>query len=163
MAEKIIRLDSRRDIEAITWAKELHVTDAWFHSSRFRHITRLHTSAEVVSLRGNLQADHTIAKQAAIKLYDYLQRLFRDKKQETTYGPVFAHRSGARGHGRNQGALSRRLGDVSQGFRIRGPGRRLGQLCFGSGAQRRWRLGARVFASRRSATFPAHPHDFAAK
>ncbi len=87
MAEKIIRLDSRRDIEAIAWAKELHVTDAWFHSSRFRHITRLHTSAEVVSLRGNLQADHTIAKQAAIKLYDYLQRLFRDKKQETTYGP----------------------------------------------------------------------------
>ena len=56
MADKIIRLDSRRDIEAIAWAKELRETDAWFHSSRFRHITRLHTSAEVVSLRGSLQA-----------------------------------------------------------------------------------------------------------
>ena len=87
MADKIIRLDSRRDTEAIAWAKELRETDIWFHSSRFRHITRLHTSAEVVSLRGNLQADYTVAKQSAIKLFEYLQRLFRDKKQETTYGP----------------------------------------------------------------------------
>src|SRR4030095_7607236 len=87
MADKIIRLDSRRDIEAIAWAKELRETDAWFHSARFRHITRLHTSAEVVSLRGNLQADHTIAKQSALKLFDYLQRLFREKLQEITYGP----------------------------------------------------------------------------
>jgi isocitrate lyase len=87
MADKIIRLDSRRDVEAIAWAKELRETDGWFHSSRFRHITRLHTAAEVVSLRGNLQADHTIAKQSALKLFDYLQRLFDDKKQETTYGP----------------------------------------------------------------------------
>jgi isocitrate lyase len=87
MADKIIRLDSRRDTEAIAWAKELRETDIWFHSSRFRHITRLHTSAEVVSLRGSLQADYTVAKQSAIKLFEYLQRLFRDKKQETTYGP----------------------------------------------------------------------------
>ena len=87
MADKIVRLDSRRDVEAIAWAKELRETDAWFHSARFRHITRLHTSAEVVSLRGNLQADHTIAKQSALKLFDYLQRLFRDKKQVITYGP----------------------------------------------------------------------------
>ena len=87
MADKIIRLDSRRDVEAIAWAKELRETDGWFHSARFRHITRLHTAAEVVSLRGNLQADHTIAKQSALKLFDYLQRLFRDKKQEITYGP----------------------------------------------------------------------------
>ena len=87
MAEKIIRLDSRRDNEAIAWAKELRETDAWFHSARFRDITRLHTSAEVVALRGDLQPDHTVAKQSAIKLYDYLQRLFREKKQEITYGP----------------------------------------------------------------------------
>ncbi|MDP9130040.1 MAG: hypothetical protein M3N35_06605, partial [Candidatus Binatota bacterium] len=86
MADKVIRLDSRRDVEAIAWAKELRETDGWFHSSRFRHITRLHTAAEVVSLRGNLQADHTIAKQSALKLFDYLQRLFREKKHETTYG-----------------------------------------------------------------------------
>ena len=87
MAEKIIRLDSRRDLEAIAWAKELRETDAWFHSARFRQITRLHTSAEVVALRGDLQPDHTIAKQSAIKLHDYLRRLFREKKQEITYGP----------------------------------------------------------------------------
>lgn len=87
MAGKIIRLDSRRDIEAITWAKEMRETESWFHSARFRDITRLHTPAEVVALRGNLQADYTIAKHAALKLFDYLQRLFRDKKQEITYGP----------------------------------------------------------------------------
>jgi len=87
MADKIIRLDSRRDVEAIAWAKELRETDGWFHSARFGQITRLHTAAEVVSLRGNLQADHTIAKQAAVKLFDYLQRLLREKKQEITYGP----------------------------------------------------------------------------
>ena len=62
MAEKIIRLDSRRDTEAIEWANELRKTEAWFHSQRFGHITRLHTAFEVVSLRGNLQEDHTIAK-----------------------------------------------------------------------------------------------------
>ncbi len=87
MPEKIIRLDSRRDVEAIAWAKDLRETETWFHSPRFRQITRLHTPSEVVSLRGNLLEDHTIAKQAAMKLFDYLQRLFKEKKQEITYGP----------------------------------------------------------------------------
>ncbi len=87
MPNKIIRLDSRRDVEAIAWAKELRETETWFHSPRFRQLTRLHTPAEVVSLRGNLLEEHTIAKHAAIKLFDYLQRLFKEKKQEITYGP----------------------------------------------------------------------------
>jgi isocitrate lyase len=87
MLDSILRLDSRRDIEAIAWAKELRVTEAWFHTPRFRHITRLHTASEVVSLRGNLQEDYTVSRQAAVKLFDYLQRLFKQKKQETTYGP----------------------------------------------------------------------------
>jgi len=84
---KVTRLDSRRDQEAIEWAKELRETEAWFHSERFRPITRLHTPYEVVALRGNLAEDYTVARQSAVKLYDYLQRLFKEKKQETTYGP----------------------------------------------------------------------------
>src|SRR5215469_5894870 len=87
MSAKVTRLDSKRDIEAIEWAKELRETESWFQSQRFRQITRLHTAYEVVALRGNAREDHAIAKQAAIKMYDTLQRLFKEKKQEITYGP----------------------------------------------------------------------------
>ncbi|HWP58594.1 MAG TPA: isocitrate lyase/phosphoenolpyruvate mutase family protein [Candidatus Acidoferrales bacterium] len=84
---KIARLDSRRDTEAIGWAKELRETEAWFQSPRFSHITRLHTPYEVVALRGETREDYTVAKAAATKMYDYLRRLFKEKKQEITYGP----------------------------------------------------------------------------
>ncbi|MBI1996398.1 MAG: hypothetical protein HYS66_08020 [Deltaproteobacteria bacterium] len=85
--DNVIRLDTRRDAEAVEWAKELRETEAWFQSQRFRQITRLHTPYEVVALRGSLHEEHTVAKQAAVKLYDYLQTLFKEKKQEITYGP----------------------------------------------------------------------------
>ncbi|HZA56617.1 MAG TPA: hypothetical protein VE616_20400, partial [Candidatus Udaeobacter sp.] len=81
MAAKIGRLDARRDNEAMEWAKELHETEAWFQSERFTGITRLHTPFEVVSLRGSVQEDYTIARESASKMHDYLQRLFVDKKQ----------------------------------------------------------------------------------
>ena len=84
---KVTPLDSRRDTEAVGWAKELRETEAWFTSQRFRDITRLHTPYEVVALRGNVREDYTIAKQAADKMYNYLERLFHGKKQEITYGP----------------------------------------------------------------------------
>ena len=87
MSAKISRLDARRDNEAIAWATELHETERWFQSERFSDITRLHTPFEVVSLRGSLQEDYTIARESATKMHDYLQRLFVEKKQETTYGP----------------------------------------------------------------------------
>ena len=87
MNTKVLRFDSRRDTEAIGWAKELRATEAWFQSARFRQITRLHTPYEVVALRGNGREEYTVAKQAAVKMHDYLQRLFREKKQEITYGP----------------------------------------------------------------------------
>jgi isocitrate lyase len=87
MTQKIMSLGSRRDTEAIEWAKELRQTEAWFQSQRFRHITRLHTPFEAVALRGNLQDDYTVARQAATKMYDYFQQLFKEKNQETTYGP----------------------------------------------------------------------------
>lgn len=83
----VSRLDSRRDAEAIEWAKELRETEAWFHSERFRQITRLHTPYEAVALRGSLPDDCTVARQSAVKLFDCLQRLFKEKKQVTTYGP----------------------------------------------------------------------------
>jgi isocitrate lyase len=87
MIKKIMSLESRRDTEAIEWSKELRQTEAWFQSHRFRHITRLHTAFEAVALRSNLQEDYTVARAAATKMYDYFQYLFREKKQETTYGP----------------------------------------------------------------------------
>ena len=87
MNTKVTRLDSRRDTEAIEWAKELRETEVWFQTARFRQITRLHTPYEVVALRGNAREDHTVAKQGAVKMYDYMQRLFRENKQEITYGP----------------------------------------------------------------------------
>lgn len=87
MNVRATRLESRQDREAVAWATELRETEKWFRSPRFRHITRLHTPYDVVALRGNAQEDHTVAKQAAAKLYDTLQRLFREKKQEITYGP----------------------------------------------------------------------------
>lgn len=87
MNTNVVRLDSRRDGEAVEWAKELRETEAWFQSARFRQITRLHTPYEVVALRGNAREDYTVAKQGAVKMHDYLQRLFKEKKQEITYGP----------------------------------------------------------------------------
>ncbi len=84
---KVTRLDSRRDGEAIEWAKELRETEAWLHSERFRAITRLHTPYEVVALRGSSAEDYTVARQSAVKLFDFLGWLFKEKKQETTYGP----------------------------------------------------------------------------
>ncbi|HEX9146352.1 MAG TPA: isocitrate lyase, partial [Candidatus Binatia bacterium] len=87
MIQKIMSLGSRRDTEAIEWAKELRQTEAWFQSQRFRQITRLHTPYEAVALRGNLQDDYTVARQAATMMYDYFQQLFKEKKQEITYGP----------------------------------------------------------------------------
>jgi isocitrate lyase len=87
MPGKIMPIDGRRDTEAIGWAKELRATQAWLQSPRFRQLTRLHTAYEVVALRGNAQEDYTTAKQSATKMHDYLQRLFKEKKQEITYGP----------------------------------------------------------------------------
>jgi isocitrate lyase len=84
---KVTRVGTRRDTEAIGWVKELSDTESWFQSQRFRQITRLHTAYEVVALRGSAHEDYTIARQAADKMYDYLQRLFKAKKQEITYGP----------------------------------------------------------------------------
>src|SRR3989304_2629535 len=87
MNAKVRRLQMRQDTEAIEWAKELAETERWFQSDRFRQITRLHTPFEAVALRGNLQDDYTVARKAAIKMHEYFQRLFKEKKQETTYGP----------------------------------------------------------------------------
>ena len=87
MNVKAARSELRRDTEAIAWVEELRETEKWFRSERFRHITRLHTPYEVVALRGSIQEDHTVAKQAATKMYGYLQRLFKEKGQEITYGP----------------------------------------------------------------------------
>jgi len=87
MNVKATRSELRRDTEAIAWVEELREIEKWFRSERFRHITRLHTPYDVAALRGSIQEDHTVAKQSATKMYAYLQRLFKNKRQEITYGP----------------------------------------------------------------------------
>ncbi|MEK6563377.1 MAG: hypothetical protein AABZ59_09370, partial [Candidatus Binatota bacterium] len=87
MNVKAARSELRRDTEAIAWVEELREIEKWFRSERFRHITRLHTPYDVAALRGSIQEDHTVAKQSATKMYAYLQRLFKNKRQEITYGP----------------------------------------------------------------------------
>ncbi|HEY7317224.1 MAG TPA: isocitrate lyase [Candidatus Binatia bacterium] len=87
MNTRVARLEFRRDTEAIEWAEELRKTEAWFQNRRFEDITRLHTAFEVVALRGSNRENHTLARESAAKMYDYLQRLFREKRQEITYGP----------------------------------------------------------------------------
>jgi isocitrate lyase len=87
MNAKVKRLESRRDTEVIGWAQELLETERWFQTERFRHLRRFHTAYEVIALRGSAREDHTVAKQAAGKMYDHLQRLFKQGKQEITYGP----------------------------------------------------------------------------
>src|SRR3989337_182647 len=87
MNVKTARSELRRDTEAIAWVEQLREIEKWFQSQRFRQITRLHTPYEVVSLRGSLHEEDTASKQPAVKLYDYLQTLFKEKKQEITYGP----------------------------------------------------------------------------
>jgi isocitrate lyase len=87
MNRKISQSLLGRDTEAVAWARELRETEVWFHSPRFRNITRLHTPYEVVALRASVPEDHTVAARGAVKMYDYLRRLFAQKKQEITYGP----------------------------------------------------------------------------
>ena len=87
MNSKAARSELRRDTEAIAWVEELREIEKWFRSERFRHITRFHTPYDVAALRGSIQEDHTVAKQSATKMYVYLQRLFKNKRQEITYGP----------------------------------------------------------------------------
>jgi isocitrate lyase len=87
MRTKHTRTKPKQDRETKAWGDELRKIEKWFASSRFRYITRLHTAYDVVSLRGNIEEDPTIARRVAVKIYDYLRRLFGQKKQEITYGP----------------------------------------------------------------------------
>jgi hypothetical protein len=81
VADNILRLDSRRDVEAIAWAKEARETHSLapqFALSRYRP-----SAAEVVSLRAICrQADRTIATQPALKSV-----FVPGQKQEITDGP----------------------------------------------------------------------------
>ncbi len=59
----------------------------WMSSPRFDGIVRLYTPRQVVEQRGTLQADHTVAREAAERFHARLRELFDQKQQITTFGP----------------------------------------------------------------------------
>jgi isocitrate lyase len=67
--------------------KDILETREWFLNRRFDGVTRLYSPRQVVSQRGSIGNDYTIARVAAEKFYNRLRKLFSSKKQVTTFGP----------------------------------------------------------------------------
>lgn len=62
-------------------------TKEWFSSSRFREITRLYSSRQVVEQQGTIRREYSIAKNAAKEFYELLRKLFAKRESITTFGP----------------------------------------------------------------------------
>jgi isocitrate lyase len=60
---------------------------AWFATSRFEGIVRLHTAREVAAQQGTIQLDYTVARTAAEAFHSRLRELFSKGEQITTFGP----------------------------------------------------------------------------
>jgi len=60
---------------------------AWLDQSRFDGIVRLHTARDVAEQQGSIEADHTVARQAAEAFHARLRELFRRREHITTFGP----------------------------------------------------------------------------
>ena len=56
--------------------REIKETARWLSSPRFEGIVRLYTPREVVEQRGTIARDHTVARDAAERLYSRLRELF---------------------------------------------------------------------------------------
>jgi hypothetical protein len=76
---------------------------------------------------GNSREDHTVARESAVKIYDYLQRLFREKRQEITYGPFSLPGQCALSWKESRFSIWED-GHFRAGLRFGGPGRRFGEL-----------------------------------
>ena len=70
-----------------SFEKEVAETSEWQSSPRFQGITRLYSARQVVEQRGTIQDDYTIARTAAVALYERLRELFAAGKSITSFGP----------------------------------------------------------------------------
>ena len=66
---------------------EIKSTQEWFDSERFKEITRLYSARQVVEQRGIIQADYSIAREAAKGFYKLLREYKNTGKSVTTMGP----------------------------------------------------------------------------
>jgi isocitrate lyase len=67
--------------------EDVRATQKWFDSSRFAELTRLYSARQVVEQRGTIANDYTVAREAAVALYERLRQLFAEHKSITTFGP----------------------------------------------------------------------------
>jgi isocitrate lyase len=70
-----------------TFEKEIAETTEWLSGPRFEGLTRLYSARQVVEQRGTIQLDHTIARNAAVALFERLRELFSAGKSITSFGP----------------------------------------------------------------------------
>ena len=66
---------------------EMKKTQEWFDSERFKEITRLYSVRQVVEQRGSIQADYSIARDAASAFYKLLRQMKGNGTSITTMGP----------------------------------------------------------------------------
>ena len=67
--------------------KDVVETTEWLSGKRFKGITRLYSTRQVVEQQGTIVNDYTVAKNAAAEFYNLLRELFAKKESITTFGP----------------------------------------------------------------------------
>ena len=70
-----------------SFEREISEATEWLSSPRFQGITRLYSARQVVEQRGTIQDDYTIARTAAVGLFERLKGLFAAGEAITTFGP----------------------------------------------------------------------------
>lgn len=65
----------------------IEMTDQWFADARFKDITRLYSSQQVVEQQGTISIEYPVAADAAREFYDRLQQLYAKGESITTFGP----------------------------------------------------------------------------
>ncbi len=70
-----------------SFEEQLAAAVAWCADDRFQGIERLHSPRQVAEQQGTLEADYTVARQAAEGFFARLRELFSEGKSITTFGP----------------------------------------------------------------------------
>ena len=70
-----------------SFEEQVAVAREWFASARFAGIVRLHSPREVAEQQGTIDADYTLARQAAEQFYARLRQLFTERRSITSFGP----------------------------------------------------------------------------
>lgn len=65
----------------------IEMTDQWFADARFKDITRLYSSQQVVEQQGTISIEYPVAADAAREFYDRLVQLYAKGESITTFGP----------------------------------------------------------------------------